>query len=1132
MKRDEAIQLVQQTFNQPYDKSRFRMFIKNLLPDLEDRDQVITGQFIWESFREEVVSYERIGKFIQSDQILDVLAVKLKRSSQLENARTMQRNFIARYLNGGRGGDLRDAALVAFYSEDSEDWRFSLIKMDYSLDLENNKIKKELTPARRFSFLVGPNERIHTASERLSPLFNEHTTLSIAALEDAFNIEVVTKEFFDKYRDLYQKIKGELDYLVENTANIKTEFEAKHIDTDNFAKRLLGQIVFLYFLQKKGWLGVQKGQPWGSGPKNFLNQLFERKLVDYHNFFNDILEPLFYEALATERDDHFYQHFNCRIPFLNGGLFEPIKQYDWVNVDITLDNNRFKEIFETFNLYNFTVREDEPLETEVAVDPEMLGNVFEKLMSEIERGKSGAFYTPKAVVHYMCQQSLINYLDTELNTIKKPIKQTAPQQKHLFAASSPKQEELFEEVYEEQVSRSDIEKFIHLGDLSIENERNIAQKGAETKTYRHQVPETIRGEAARIDNFLATIRILDPAIGSGAFPVGMMNEIVRARLSLNALVGQPNRSPFELKWHCIQQSLYGVDVNASAVDIAKLRLWLSLVVEEDNFNDIKPLPNLDYKIRTGDSLIGFTVDVSRNYLNLLEQLPPLKKAFFSETRPSEKDRLREQIERLLQSKYKNSKGIEGIQVTFEPRLEFLEVFEENGGFDIVIANPPYVRQEKIKELKEILKARYKNVYKGTADLLVYFYELAYTLLRPNGCLTFISSNKFMRAGYGDKLRSFLSQQTRLCQLVDFGDLPVFQDIAAYPLIVISQKQKPHPHSPYSIKTLTATTVSCLKNLEKYIEDNAQNITATQLGSSEWHFAVDGGNLKTKVTNKSIPLKNRIDNKILSGIKTGFNSAFIIPEALAQEFISVNPASKQVIRRYLEGNNLKRWIINDTKTYLICIKNGWTDSKRGKELPEQYFKRTYPEIYEYLKKIGDEHQKRLDSGEKLKSFGLYKRDAQGKYWWELRPCSYYEEFEKAKILIPDISKENNFVLDNLGYYPDMTAFVIASDDLSLLAILNSSVTKWFFQCISPSVRGGYFRYKKPYLAQIPIPLLTTRQKEQLAGWAKQLLDLQVEPNNSNRAASIFKLENNINQLLYEFYELTSDEIITIKEAVYC
>lgn len=663
MKKNDAEKLVNETFTGKYDENQFRGLVQHLFLNYEPLDEnASSGKYIPESFQAHILSFKRIAKFQDPEtREIDVLAVKLKNRRVLENARTMQRNFIARYLNGSRGGQLKDAALVAFYSDDSEDWRFSLIKMDYVLDEAQQKIKKELTPARRYSFLVGKNEKTHTVRKQLLPVFTSETETTLNELEHAFNIETVTKEFFEKYKTLYLSLKKALDAHLKKDSIVKNEFESKDVKTSDFSKRLLGQIVFLYFLQKKGWLGVEKRQLWGTGPKDFLQRLYRQERNATQNFFNDVLEPLFYEALATERADNFYQQFNCKIPFLNGGLFEPIRGYDWVNTDIMLDNAIFEEIFDVFDLYNFTVREDEPLDKEVAVDPEMLGKVFENLIPENERKGSGTYYTPREIVHYMCQESLINFIESKVD--------------------------------QNLVPRKDIEALVHHGDIAIENELTAQEKHKNENyggDYQHKIPESIRSHSKQIDDALADIKICDPAIGSGAFPVGMMNEIVRTRYSLTPFIDDLNRTLYDFKRHAIQESIYGVDIESSAVDIAKLRLWLSLVVDEDDFETIKPLPNLEYKICVGNSLMSFPF-ISEGQKEKLNKLTPLKNQYFNETSPSKKLHLKKQINLILQSEYDNPNQEKawGYKVTFDYQWSFHEVFEKNDGFDVVIGNPPY-----------------------------------------------------------------------------------------------------------------------------------------------------------------------------------------------------------------------------------------------------------------------------------------------------------------------------------------------------------------------------------------------------------------------------------------------------------
>ena len=423
--------IVNDTFNKEYNETQFKLFIKDLLADADFTKE---GQIqLPAEYREFIKSAKRICKYKYStsefdENILTVLAVKLKRTTSIDRARTAQRNFVARYLNGSRGY-LTDAALVAFYSEDengniSPDWRFSLVQMSYvtkfvetTTGKKKLKTKIELTPAKRFSFLVGANEDTHTAQAQFKSCLDKASNNEKITIEDlvaAFDIEKVSKEFFDKYKNLYLKMCNELQKLCDVDEIVRSDFETHNVNIDDFAKKTLGQLVFLYFIQKKGWLGVNRDKDWGTGDKKFLRNLFEGKYGSYNNFFNDILEHLFYEALASDRGPSaWFDKLNCRIPFLNGGLFEPVNGYEYQKTDLTIDNNLFKEIFDTFDLYNFTVKEDEPLEKEVAIDPEMLGKVFENLLPENIRKGNGAFYTPREIVHYMCQESLINYLSNE-----------------------------------------------------------------------------------------------------------------------------------------------------------------------------------------------------------------------------------------------------------------------------------------------------------------------------------------------------------------------------------------------------------------------------------------------------------------------------------------------------------------------------------------------------------------------------------------------------------------------------------------------------------------------------------------------------------------------------------------------
>ncbi|MCD6153634.1 MAG: Eco57I restriction-modification methylase domain-containing protein, partial [Syntrophobacterales bacterium] len=1081
MDKQAAENLITNTFNRPFDESRFSNFIRNLLNDIDESKafSYLYGTYIRHSFADHVKQYRRIGAYTDPNgERVDVLIVHLKRETALEHARTRQRNFIAWYLNGGRGGILRDAALVAFVSPDLDDWRFSCVRMEYKEKATESgkvKVKEELTPAKRYSFLVGKNEPNHTAQQQLMPLLqNDSGNPTISELEDAFSVEAVTQQFYLDYKGLFEKLTKELDHILEKDTKIKQEFETKSIDTANFAKKLLGQIVFLYFLQKKGWLGVAKDERWGQGDKKFLGTLLRRCIAENKNFFNDYLEYLFYEALATTEgratiDLSYYPKFDCKIPFLNGGLFEAT--YDWKNTNILLPDELFSNkektkggdtgtgILDIFDRYNFTVKEDEPLEKEVAVDPEMLGKVFENLLPENLRKGQGAYYTPREVVHYMCQESLINYLDTAVNTGEISLSQDKPAQEKLFGDSEPEQLNLKGTGYKTIIPKKHIEDFIHKGEFAIEHD-TAKEEGA--KTYKYQVDESIRKNAKLLDEKLETIKICDPAIGSGAFPVGMMHEIVKARNVLETYL-KTGKKAYEFKRHCIQESIYGVDIDPGAIEIAKLRLWLSLVVDEENYLDIKPLPNLDYKIMQGNSLLEDFHGVSLNLEKsdellfseneeldlLIEDLHRKQGEFFNAIHHSDKIRLREEVEDAiikvfhyelkrrqeqyfkaldrinkmasgfpkeedrkkcyddekakLDKRYKfDFEAVENelremthgnkIRNFFPWKLYFADLFRKNSGFDVVIANPPYIRQESITNLKPLLKKAGYEVYNSTSDIYTYFYEKSYQILKPEGFSTFITSNKWMRAKYGENLRKFFKNKTTLLNMIDFGGYKVFEATVDTNILIFKKETPTSDHflNAVNIQTDFANDTK----LDTYSKKHHLSIAQKEIDSKCFSFADDATmKIKAKIEANGTSLKYW-DAKIYRGIITGFNKAFIIDTVTKEKLIREDSKSTEIIKPVLRGRDIGRYYYKWADLWIIVIPSGWTNQNKGKEKPEVFFKNYFPAIYDHLKGIGD----KVENGKiKAKGKGLYKRDDQGNYWWELRDCDYYPEFKKEKII---------------------------------------------------------------------------------------------------------------------------------------
>ena len=833
MKEQKAAELVKDTFGNGFSEERFIPFIKNFLNEIDQNKSFSSeGSEVPVFYKEYVKQYRRIGRYTDPEgEKLDVLSVKLKRETSLKRARTMQRNFVGWYLKSE--GYSKDSALVAFYHEDAEDWRFSYVKRGYRSEQDETgriSIREELTPTRRLSFLVGENEPSHTAQNQIVPILeNDKDNPTLSGIETAFNVETVTDEFFEKYSDLLKNLEEQLNEIVEKDAKIKADFEKKEVCVNDFAKKLLSQIVFLYFLQKKGWFGVKRGEEWGSGSKYFLRELFEKKHGNYENFFNDILEPLFYEALGYERSGDYYSRFDCRIPFLNGGLFDPIKEYDWIETEILLPNEIFysghtttgnengEGILDVFDRYNFTVKEDEPLEREVAVDPEMLGKVFENFLEVKDRKSKGTYYTPRKIVHYMCQESLINYLNTE---------------------------------FDGSIDKDAFEKLVRYGESFFELTTNYSKKKSDDLNGKEidevKLAESIAQNAELIDKKLASVRVCDPAVGSGAFVVGMMNEIIRARNALTPyLQDTEERTSYNFKRNAIQDCLYGVDIDSGAVEIAKLRLWLSLIVDEKERASIQPLPNLDYKIVKGDSLVGY-----RFVPQGLEKIEKLKGKFFGETRHGEKERLKKEIDKAMTRLMENTEKSLGYKVNFDFKIFFSEIFREEAGFHIVIGNPPYVQLQKMKN-NPVRKAYQKQGYKtydSMGDIYCLFYEKGVEIARNEGVLCYISSNKWMRAGYGRKLRNFFLVWNPLI-LIDLGS-DVFKTATVDTNILLVQK------SPNQ-NLFQGLTIVKEDNFDRGDKVDRESVTLTYLTDGPWSVRSQAEtNLKRKIESIGTSLKEK------------------------------------------------------------------------------------------------------------------------------------------------------------------------------------------------------------------------------------------------------------------------------------
>ena len=1148
MDRQSATRLIGDTFNFPFDEGRFRNFALNLLNDVDEQKgfDYLSGAYIRHSFKNHITKYRRLGTYTDPNgEKIDVLVVQLKNEWALERSRTMLRNFTSDYLKN-RGE--KDAALVAYYTTDPDDWRFSYIRMEYKREKTESgkyKIKQDITPAKRYSFLVGKNEPNHTAQAQLiSILEDDRNNPTLAALETAFSVDAVTKQFYKDYRAQFEKLWNELNDIVSKDPKIAEEFETKSIDTANFAKKLMGQIVFLYFLQKKGWLGVGKDEngnfkEWGTGPKNFLRRLFDKEFTDYGNFFNEVLEPLFYEALATERTNDVFTRFNCKIPFLNGGLFEPINEYNWEETDIRIDNDLIADVFKTFDQYNFTVREDEPLEKEVAVDPEMLGKVFENLLPENLRKGKGAYYTPRTIVHYMCQESLINYLD-------------------ITCEPAPKE---------------DIETLIREGDIILELETAIVEQD---KKYKSVLMDSIKDNAQSLDDALANIKVCDPAIGSGAFPVGMLNEIVKARTVLSLYLSndsvianevkqspdneiassllagiRDDRSIYQLKRHCIQNSLYGVDIDPGAIEIAKLRLWLSLVVDEEDYNNIQTLPNLDYKIMQGNSLIeefhGISLDIEKKSEQtnifaggsdldaLIDDLHQKQDDFFSAEHPREKKQKRNAVEAAIFNIFHSELGKNtGLAETEKKKIEaelkemthgnrernffpwklyFADVFREKGGFDVVIANPPYLKErDNAKVFKPVNESLYGLKYhQGKMDYWYYFLHRAIDSKNYNGGIAFITPRYWIQSSGATKLINRIKENIYFSSVLDIGKVKVFDNVVGQHIV--------------SVYDSIGENKTTYKNVENTIDDiystiDTENISISNIDPSR---IIQNNEIRFSFSKFDIVKNNEImvlgdvldcsqgvveaPDKIsrkaynlqpLEGISIG-DGVFVVnqTEKIANGFDNEN-----CIKPYLDPNAIGRYYINHRNEFLI-----YSDNKVKEEIKNGKFKK--------LKTHLDKYKSYITSSNK--PYGIHRARKQ-KY------------FENPKLICKGMFSYPDFTYDEEKYYVGFSFTVMIQKDPKfllkyILAILNSKISHYWF-IYNGKRRGIGFDIGVKKFRQFPVVKTDISNQRKYENLVDQILTAK----KANPQADTTALEAEIDQLVYKLYGLTEEEIAIVEESV--
>lgn len=924
----------------------------------------------------------------------------------------------------------------------------------------------------------------------ISPRPNNFVELH-QAWQKILDISVLNKKFYSELAVLFTELVGG----TRGKEIFKTTLKLPSVNDDQvlkeFAVRLIGRLLFCWFLQKKTSTAGISLIPKQILSVESLNELAEN--AENVDFYHVRLEPLFFETLnkpVEQRKPEFQTGDWAHVPFLNGGLFEP-HLHDFYDNSCTLNtlsvpNAWLKKLLSFFERYHFTIEENTPLDVQVAIEPEMLGQIFENLLAEInpETGESarkatGSYYTPREIVDYMVDQSLLAYFETQLVDLDKY------QLRALFAHGE------------------------------VSNPFNPS-------------------DSSRLLAAIGNIKILDPACGSGAFPMGILQKLTLLLQKLDPdcviwlnnllnkipdatartfmrqkLEGEKVLWNYTRKLGILRECIYGVDIQPIAIGISRLRCFLSLIVDEkieDNQANrgIIPLPNLDFKFVCANTLKG----ISHLNLQLYESKARLQINELAE----------------LRGRYLNSQGDEKVDLqakfqavqnallnivlswagkdselsqlaTWKPfsdeSCDWFEPFWMFGmeeGFDVVIGNPPYIRQEAIKHLKADLK--HFTVFTGTSDLFTYFYETGFNLLKKRGVLAFITSNKWMRAKYGEKLREFFLKNTSLLQLIDFKGKQVF-DATVDSNILLFKKQLPDSQMQF----LTGADLPCGENHLTPLAQSLLNKKAFVLGDESVHA------LKAKIEAIGTPLKEW-DVQINYGIKTGFNEAFIIDTATKERLCAEDPKSAEIIKPVLRGRDIKRYGYEWAGLWIIAT------------FPALHLDiEAYPAVKKYLEGFG----KRLhQSGEQ----GCRKKT--GNQWFETQDqIAYWQEFEKEKVVYPNMTAFLPFLYDEKGFFTNQKCFIITGEYLKyLIAFLNSTLFKFAFKEKFPELLGGTRELSKVFFEYVTVLKISEAEQQRFIQRVEQILILK------QRGADTRELENEINAMMFDLYQLTEQEMLDI------
>jgi len=907
--------------------------------------------------------------------------------------------------------------------------------------------------------LVELNERLRATQVEIFTAWTESSRASApeifhSALWKTFQLQAVNEKFYVGIANAFTELVQHLDSTVP---------EMTEADSKQFVNRLIGRLLFCWFLKKRDILDTEQGY-------------FDIQDLESTDYYHARLEPLFFLTLNTpvnERSEGLTKFLkeskkfiskgtqelisaDLVTPYLNGGLFEAHENDHFSTPILNFPAGYFVRLYEHFDSYNFTTDESSPEYEQVAIDPEMLGKVFESLLAtqvdgtgDQARQAIGAFYTPRSIVTHMCTEAIRSTLSAKLNFNTKAV--------------------------------AAIDALLDTTDAQW------ASAGTNSKR------DALKGQEKEILAALETVRIYDPACGSGAFPMGMLQLLVKLHQRLTS-----QSDTYEIKMHYLEKSLFGTDIEPMAIEISKLRAWLSLIVDQEESGNIDALPNLDFHFICCNSLVRLKNEDSNTFSFFEEpkdEMAAIKTKYFYSVSPKEKKLLQSQYEEFI--KLHTDVVSDRVQqlLSYQPfnsdtPAEFFDKFEMfgmNDGFDIVISNPPYVRQERIKYKNSISDY---SLFTSTADLYTYFFELAFTNLKPEGVISYITSSKYGRALYGEGLRRLIATEKEINYLVDYGDEHVFAAITNTWVVQLTSKLPEPDHKFKLLKSIDAPPVL---------------VPQAQLTSEAWAFNDDvTEDVKNKI--KAVgPLMKDSRYRIFYGIKTGINEAFCVDEETKDSLIQLDKKNAEILKPLIRGRDIARYEIKPIVSWMIATKNEFSVTQ------------LYPTIAKYLEKRDKELEGRIRS-----------RNDQGAHWMNLRDCAYYPEMEGEKIVWIELSDRNKFAYTNNGEYTLAgTSWMIVGPELkALLGVMNSSVVNFYFKFISNSSGMGTTQWRKYAVENIPVPDFTKVSKE-LKNKLVQLVDKRLEMKITERKSESLELEKEIDKVVYEIYSLNTEDISLIE-----